>query len=227
MIPFLIDKQDTAEVVRDQIGAILASEAASQQQLATDAGEDPSEWTYRTYIERSNPWSEFLDATEPLPPVINVTLESCDYQMAKSTIVGEFVGTSAVFNIDCYGHGMGSDDPSEEGHTAGDKMGCLEALRAARFVRNVLMSAEYIYLGLRGSDKERWVHRRWIDNLTVFQPSLDGREMQHVVAARLVLRVDFNEFAPQHVGEALEAVTATVKRRRTGEVYFVGEYDGG
>lgn len=226
MIPILIDKQDTVEVVRDQIGAILASEAESQRQLAIASGEDESQWTFRTYIERSNPWSEFLDAEEPQPPVINVTLESSDYQMSSSTIVGEFVRTSALFNVDCYGHGMGTDDPSEAGHTAGDKMGCLEAVRACRFVRNVLMSAQYTYLGMRGTNKEQWVHGRWIDGMTVFQPSLEGRELQQVIAARLALRVDFNEFAPQHTGEALEAVTATVKRRRTGEVYFVGEYDG-
>ena len=224
MIPFLIDKQDTVEVVRDQIGAILATEAASQRNLAETAGKDVSQWTFRTYLERSNPWAEFLDATEPEPPVINVTLESCDYAMTRSTIVGEFIGSEALFNIDCYGHGMGSDDPSEAGHTAGDKMGCYEALRAARFVRNVLMSAEYIYLGLRGTDKEKWVHRRWIDGFTVLQPALEGREIQQIVAVRFTLRVEFNEFAPQHAGVELEGVTATVKRRRTGEVYFVGEY---
>lgn len=224
MIPLLIDKQDTVEIVRDQIGAILASEAESQRALAVTAGKDPAEWTFRTFIERSNPWAEFLDATTPQPPVINVTFENADYQLSGSTIVGKFIGTSAMFNIDCYGHGMGSDDPSEAGHIAGDKMGCIEAMRAARFVRNVLMSAEYIYLGLRGTDKEKWVHRRWIDGVTILQPALEGREIQQVVAARLALRVEFNEFAPQHAGVELEGVTATVKRRRTGEVYFVGEY---
>lgn len=224
MIPYLIDKQDTVEIVRDQLGAILASEAANQQALAEQDGKDSSEWLFKTYIERSNPWSDFLDAFSPQPPVINVTLESVDYQMTHATIVGEHIGTSALFNVDCYGHGMSSDDPSEEGHTAGDKMGCLEAMRAARFVRNVLMSAEYIYLGLRGTDKEKWVHRRWIDGVTILQPALEGRELQQVVAARLALRVEFNEFAPQHQGMPIESVLATVKRRRTGEVYFVGEY---
>ena len=225
-LPFLIDKQDTVEVVRDQIGAILLAETQSQQELAVAAGEDPAQWTFRPYVERSNPWADFLNATEPQPPIINVTLESCDYQMGRSTIVGEFTGTEAIFNIDCYGHGMGSDDPSEDGHIAGDKMGCIEAVRCARFVRNVLSSAEYIYLGLRGSDREKWVHQRWIDGLTVFQPALEGREAQHVVAARLVLRVQFNEFAAQHDGEPLEGVTAGVKRRRTGEIYFELDYDG-
>jgi hypothetical protein len=218
MIPFLIDKQDTVEIVRDQIGAILASEAASQQALAIAAGKDESEWTFRTFIERSNPWADFLDATAPQPPVINVTLENCAYLMGGSTIVGEFTGTSAMFNIDCYGHGMSADEVGP-GHTVGDEMGSLEAQRAARFVRNIFSAANYTYLGMR-----KTVHRRWVESLTIMQPSLEGRELQQVVAARMALRVEFNEFAPQYVGEVIELISATIKRKETGEIYFVGDY---
>lgn len=218
MIPFLIDKQDTSEIVRDQIAAILASEAQNQQALAVTDGKDPTQWTFKTFIERSNPWADFLDATEPQPPVINVTLENTDYNMGTSTIVGEFVGTSALFNIDCYGHGMSADQLGA-GHTVGDLMGSLEAQRAARFIRNVFMSGHYTYLGMRGT-----VHRRWIEGITIMQPSLEGRELQQIVAARLALRVEFNEFAPQHVPETLELISATIKRKETGEIYFVGDY---
>jgi hypothetical protein len=218
MIPFLIDKQDTSEIVRDQIAAILATEAQSQYDLAVSSGEDPTQWTFNTFSERSNPWSEFLDAETPQPPVINVTLEQCDYSMTTSTITGDFIATSALFNIDCYGHGM-SQDELGDGHTVGDLMGSMEAQRTARFVRNVFASAYYTYLGMR-----KTVHRRWIESLTIMQPSFEGRELQQIVAARLALRVEFNEFAPQHVGETLELISATVKRKRTGEIYFVGEY---
>lgn len=218
MIPFLIDKQDTVEIVRDQIAAILASESENQQALAASGGEDPAQWTFRTFIERSNPWSDFLNATTPQPPVINVTLENTNYDMALSTIVGEFTGTSAMFNIDCYGHGMSADEVGE-GHTVGDLMGSLEAQRAARFVRNVFASAHYTYLGMR-----KTVHRRWLEGLTIMQPTLEGRELQQIVAARLAFRVEFNEFAPQHTGETLELISATIKRKSTGEIYFVGDY---
>jgi hypothetical protein len=218
MIPFLIDKQDTSEIVRDQIGAILASEAESQRAFAIAAGKDPAQWTFKTFIERSNPWADFLDATEPQPPVINVTLENATYNMGTSTIVGDFIGTSALFNIDCYGHGMSADEVGP-GHTVGDLMGSLEAQRTARFVRNIFASAHYIYL-----EMQKTVHRRWVESMTILQPSLEGRELQQVVAARLALRVEFNEFAPQHVGETLELISATIKRKRTGEIYFVGDY---
>ena len=219
MIPFLIDKQDTSEIVRDQVGAILASEAKSQRELAIAAGEDPAQWTFRTFVERSNPWAEFLDATEPQPPIINVTLESCEYLMSGSTITGKYTGTSALYNIDCYGHGMASDDPSEPGHIAGDKMSSFEAQRCARWVRNVFASAQYIYLGMQGC-----VHRHWLASLNIYNPAPEGRELQQVVAARFALRVEFNEYAPQHEGVPLELIRATVKRRRTGEIYFVGDY---
>lgn len=218
MIPDLIDKQDTSEIVRDQIGAILASEVESQKALAEAAGKDPAQWTFRTFIERSNPWADFLDAEESQPPIINVTLESANYDLGTSTIVGRYTGTSGVYQIDCYGHGMSSDN-LDDSHTVGDEMGALEAQRAARFVRNVFSSANYTYLGMR-----KTVHRRWIESMTVLAPSLEGREIQQVVAARLTLRVEFNEFAPQHVGETLELISATIKRKRTGEVYFVGDY---
>lgn len=219
MIPFLIDKQDTSELVRDQVAAILLSEAKSQKQLAEAAGKDPSEWTFQVYLERSNPWEAFMDATTPQPPIINVTLENCNYGMSSSTITGEFISTTGLYNIDCYGHGMAADSLGA-GHVAGDFASCVEAQRVARWVRNVFASGYYTYLGLR-----KTVHRRWIDSLNIFQPALEGRELNQIVAARLTLRVEFNEFAPQHEGEPLELVSATVKRKRTGEIYFVGEYE--
>lgn len=218
-IPFLIDKQDTSQIVRDQIGAILLSEAASQLALAISGGKDPLQWTFNTFIERSNPWADFLDAETPQPPVINVMLEDAVYDMGRSTTVGTFVGTSALFNIDCYGHGMSANEAAGAGHVVGDEMGSFEAQRVACWVRNVLVSAEYIYLGMQGT-----VHRRWVEALRILPPSLEGRELQQVVVARLPLRVDFNETAPQHVEETLELISATIKRKETGEIYFVGDY---
>lgn len=221
MIPDLIDKQDTSEIIRDQIAAILKAEEINQRALAEAAGKDPEGWRFKIYLERSNPWADFMDATEPQPPVINVTLESCDYNQSWSVIGGQHVGTTAVFNIDCYGHGMSADEIASDGHVAGDKMGCLEAQRAARFARNVLASAHYTYLDMpRGV-----VHQRWVDGLTILQPALEGREMQQIVAARLPLHVRFNEIAPQHAGEIAEIIGVTIFRQATGEIHFQGEYE--
>ena len=61
MIAELIDKQDNSEIVRDQIAAILATEVANQQALATADGKDPADYKLRIYTERSNPWEAFLN----------------------------------------------------------------------------------------------------------------------------------------------------------------------
>ena len=62
LIPDLIDKEDTFEIVRNQIALILANESASQVALATTAGKpDPNLWALKVYTERSNPWEQALN----------------------------------------------------------------------------------------------------------------------------------------------------------------------
>lgn len=41
----LIDKQDSVEIIRDQIAAILVQEIANQQALAIADSKDPALWT--------------------------------------------------------------------------------------------------------------------------------------------------------------------------------------
>ena len=58
----LIDKQDSFEIVRDQIAAILKTEITSQIALATTAGKpNPDDWKLRIFSERANPWEQFLN----------------------------------------------------------------------------------------------------------------------------------------------------------------------
>ena len=85
------------------------------------------------------------------------------------------------------------------------------------------MAGAYTYLGFpRGANQIVW--RRWPQSLTMFQPALDGRTVQQVVGCRLALQVEFNEFSPQVVGQALQIISATVKRSETGEIYFTAQY---
>jgi hypothetical protein len=58
LIQGLIDKQDTSELIRDNIVSILASEVQSQMQLADDAGKDPLHWKLRIFKEASNPFEQ-------------------------------------------------------------------------------------------------------------------------------------------------------------------------
>lgn len=217
-IPALIDKQDNFEIVRDQIAAILALEVASQMALATAAAKDPDDWKLRVYIERSNPWEVFLNDDTDRSPLVNVWFDNSNFPQNRGNVV-ERQGSESVFNLDCYGYGRSADDPIG-GHIPGDSEAALEAQRAIRLVRNILMASEYTYLGLRGV-----VGRRWPRTITVFQPQIDSRPVQQIVAGRISLDVYFNELSPQAEGEALEYISAVIKRAEDGQVIINADYD--
>lgn len=218
MIAELIDKRDNCEIVRDQIAAILATEVANQQALATADGKNPADYKLRIYTERSNPWETFLNDQTDRSPVVNVWFDSSNFDKGGSNIV-ERQKTEATFNIDCIGFGMSEDVPGG-GHKAGDKEAALEVQRALRLVRNILMAAEYTYLGMRGV-----VWQRWPQSITSFQPQIDGRQIQQIVGARLAFNVVFNEFSPQVPAVTLELVSAEVSRSEDGEVVVTADYD--
>ena len=124
--------------------------------------------------------------------------------------------SDSVFNIDCYAIGVSEDSLS--GHKIGDKEAALNVHRAARLVRNILMAGENTYLGLRGT-----VWGRWPQSLTVLQPEMNGQSLQHIICARLVLRVSHNEFSPQIAGEIMEQLNVTMTRDSDGLVSFTHE----
>lgn len=226
-ISHLIDKRDTFEIVRDELAAILVTEASRQVELAGDAGRSPDGWRLRVFLERSNPWEEFQDPAAVdddtpapfVPPIVNVTFDSASFDFGASNTV-ERQKASATYNIDCYGYGVATDDPGG-GHVPGDAKAALDCHRAVRLVRNILMSGPYTYLGMRGT-----VWRRSIQSITAFKPSADEQPVQQVAAARLVVQVEFNEFAPQYEGQPLELVSLTVKRAESGEIYLTANYGG-
>lgn len=217
MIANLIDKQDTFEIIRDQIAAILATESASQQALATAAAKDPALWALKVYTERSNPWEQYLNENPDETPIVNVWYEDSNFDAGASNIV-ERQKTTATFNIDCYGYGVSSDDGAS-GHIPGDREAAFVVQRAIRLVRNILMSAEYTYLGLRGT-----VWQRWARGVQVFQPQLENNTSNQIVAARVSFQVVFNEFSPQYDLETLELISATVLRAEDGEIVIEADY---
>lgn len=214
-IDTLIDKQDSVEIVRDQVAALLALESASQMALAVAAAKDPALWELRVYQERSNPW-ENLDP-DNRSPVVNVWWDNSTFEMGSSNIV-ERQKSDATINIDCYGIGVSADDGA--GHEAGDQLAAETVQRAVRLVRNILMAATYTYLGLRGL-----VWRRWIDSISIFQPQQGSQNAYHVVGARLSLQVSFNEFSPQVTPDVLELLTVAVQRAEDGQVIVDAHYD--
>lgn len=222
LITTLIDKLDNRELVRDQIGAILLLEQANQQTLATTASKDPRLWDLRVFTERSNPWEAFQDANEDqldAPPIVNVSFETASGQKSASDTVTQQTFL-ATYNIDCYGYGVAADDGAT-GHIPGDEQAAIVSSRAARLVRNILMSAQYVRLDMLGT-----VGDRWVQSITQFQPQIDDRAVQRIVGTRIALEVRMNEFAPEVVGSTLEAVNVKVFRAETGELYFDADFTG-
>jgi hypothetical protein len=216
----LIDKQDSFEIVRDQIAAILTTEIASQIALATTAGKpDPDDWKLRIFTERTNPWEQFLQApVVDTSPLVNVWYDNSSFDQTASNTY-ERQHAIGIFNIDCYGYGVSKTDGGS-GQLPGDREAAFEVQKALRLVRNILMAAEYTYLDLRGL-----VWKRWPQSVTVFQPQLDGQSVQNIVGARLALQVGFNEFSPQVAGENLEFVSIDVLRTEDGEIVLEADYD--
>jgi hypothetical protein len=214
----LIDGPDNVEVVRDKIATILLEEQAAQQVLAaaaTPTPKDPRLWALRVFTEAANPWSQFADVPSQLDatPIVNVSIQRGDYDGRASDVI-ERQKTDVTYNIDCYGYGVSATDGGS-GHTPGDSKASLEAVRAFRLVRRILMAAVYTYLDLRGT-----VWKRFPLSFEVFNPSEDQRPVQHVVGLRWQLQVAMNEFSPQVKGEIIEQISLTVHRGGTGEIYF-------
>lgn len=217
-IPTLIDKQDNFEIIRDQIASILVLETASQMALATAGGKDPNDWKLRIFTERSNPWEQFLNDQTDTSPLINVWFDNSNFNKSSSNIM-ERQKSESVFNIDCYGFGLSEDDPAS-GHKPGDREAAFEVQKALRLVRNILMAAEYTYLGMRGL-----VWLRWPQSITAFQPEINGQQIQQISGARIVFNVAFNEFSPQYVEETLEYLAIDVKRTEDGSIVLEVDYD--
>lgn len=218
MIDSLIDKQDNFEIVRDKIATILVAETANQQALASAASKDPNLWKLRIFTERSNPWEQFSNAPSDKSPLVNVWYDSSTF-IAGSSNVSERQKAEATFNIDCYGYATSSNNGGG-GHNPGDRDAAFEVQRAIRLVRNILMAAEYTYLESRGL-----VWQRWPQSITVFQPQQNDTPIQNIIAARVALRVGFNEFAPQITPETLELVSTDVRRTEDGEIVLEADYD--
>lgn len=215
----LIDKQDNVEIVRDKIAAILATESANQQTLATAAAKDPALWKLRVFRERAIAWEQFLDApVTDQSPLLNVWFDDASYQESASNI-SERSECRATINVDCYGYGVAEADGAG-GHDPGDRTAAFAAQRAARLVRNILMAAENTYLQLRGV-----VGQRWPQSMTAFQPTINDRPVQNLWAVRISWAIRFLEFSPQFVGEPLELVAADVIFEPTGEVIARAHYD--
>jgi hypothetical protein len=226
----LIDKFDSFELVRDQIAAILKTESDGQKSLAVAAGKDPSLWALRVFTERSSPWQAFKD-DDCQPPIINVWFENASPNRSSSNVIShqEMLGT---FHVDCYGQGV--DQRVASGQRSADDLAAREAHRAARLVRNILMSGYYTLLGFpmaseftpeqKAAGERQIVMSRFPGATTVFQPTQDEQPVSRVCAVRFDLEVTYNETSQEYQGVPLELLALTMQRTEDQE-WFSAEYD--
>jgi len=217
MIDTLIINPDRAEVIRDEIAAVFVSELSNQQTLATGAGEDPQQWSAAIYTERANPFEVFLNDQQNVTPVVNIWIDNSVYDRTPSNSFERF-DTKTTINIDIYCRGVSTNVPSA-GHVAGDETAARDVSRVYRLLRNIIMSAEYTYLNMRGV-----VSQRWPVSFKSFQPDAESA-IQNVCAGRFVLEVRHLEYSPQITPETLELISMQTKRGLDGQIILQTDYD--
>ena len=214
----LIDKQDTFEIIRDQIAAILVLEVANQKALAATAGKNSALWDLKVYIERANPFEAFQSDSPDETPIVNIWFDNENFEKGASNLV-ERQKANGIFNIDVYAIGV-TEDIIAGGHNPGDREAAINAQRAIRLVRNILMAAENTYLQL----PRRTAWDRIPQAVTLFQPTIGDQPIQKIMGARLALSVSYNEFSPQVKGEIMELLSVDIKRIEDGQLIVEADY---
>jgi hypothetical protein len=217
----LIDKQDSYELIRDEIAAILAVEEANQRVLAVADNQDPNLYKFTTYTERFHPWELLVDTDgQPTgqPPLVNVSFDTMTEKDEAQT-AGTFSPYSGIFNIDCCG-AKNTKELSQGVHAAGDELTARESQRIARLVRNIFAYNEYARLGI--PDIVAWIRVKQLNSL---QPNIQDRPSNNIMVTRIMLMVGFNEFDFNTVPVDLELVSNQCIRQDDGLIYFKADFD--
>jgi len=211
-ITTLIDKQDNNEIIRDQLGAILAIEIANQRALAVTAG------STKPLEVLSDPDGE--ESGEVKNGLVNVFFESDDFANPGSNVIQE-QKVKGSFVFDCYAHKNTTVDQNDDDSIIrnGDELASREADRIARFVRNIIMSGQYTYLKL-GRENANIVQKRYIQRREKFAPEQQNPALNNVVGCRLSLTVDYVEFSPQNVLDTLDTLITQCTRSSDGKILF-------
>ena len=220
-IETLIDKQDSFEIIRDEIAAILLIEKENQKTLAKEVGKDKDLWDFDVYTERSLPWELIEDADGKIikqVPLVNVFFDQFAPNDQASNTVDRQLNTGQ-FQIDCVS-AKNTKRLQNRSLVSGDELAARDAQRILKLVRNILMSSVYTYLGLRGV-----VTKRMIQSATIFQPNINDKPAQRVMVARIQLNVEYYEFSPQAIPVELELVSAQCTRAEDGLIYFENDFD--
>ena len=210
----LIDKQDSNEIIIDQIAAILVIEIKNQRTLAIADGRDVDNYYFSVYCEKARPWESYQ------MPLVNVVFDNDRFDNKNSNMV-ERQRATGTFYIDCYG----KKDTTDNG--TGDELSSKEADRIARFSRNIIMAGEYTYLALgsRELGTNSIVASRNITRREKFQPDIRNEAFENIIACRLTLEVAYDEFSPQAETQDFELLINQCERSDDGKILFITEKD--
>jgi hypothetical protein len=221
-IQTLIDKQDSIEIVRDRIGALLKIESVNQMAIATAASRDPEQWDLRVFTECFRIIEQYLNADDDLYPVplVCVSTQGANLDESKSTAVGRTVYRGR-FAVDCYAAGHSQADGVDK-HIPGDLDAALNRDRAARLVRNILMATDNRKLQLEDIVWGNLI----VKGYDFPEPTVEAHSTQDVRAVRFLVEVVYNETAPQPVAGTLEDARIDIRRDEiTGEIIAQARYD--
>jgi hypothetical protein len=211
----LLDKDDAFQVIGTKIAEYLAAEILLQQGLAVTEGEDVADYTFKVYRERIKPWEMFLQGTIDATPIVNVWYSGGVPDEGKSSDVTGHQRVTSRYNIDVCCYAIATE--TQAGHSPGDELAALKAHRVTMLVRNILMHDDYRVLKMTKALGGR-VWKRWISDITPFQPQSNGAIIQDVIAVRLELRVEHDEYIMQADEETCEAVDIVFKHEPDGMV---------
>jgi hypothetical protein len=205
----LIENQDNAEKIRDQIAALLTLEINNQKKIAIEKEvPDKRDFDIAVYIENARPW-ELTGDKNPFP-LVNICLQETGGPSGSTVNHTKYTGQ---FVIDCYGCGNQKLENDDEILTD-DYLATIKAWKTARIVRNILMSGFYAYLGIRSL-----VQKRTVKKITTIIPQGLPNSAVAVTAARIILEVNFFEESPQAEAADLEGIS--FKSENSGRVTLI------
>lgn len=194
----LVSAPDNIEVIRDQIGALLALDLANQYALAKEA-HDPSAADYdvQVFVENDSPF-QYVDEDTPDAnpfPCVNVSIESTGQEKGTASVGKQVM--NAQFYVDVYATGN-TESVDDMGAKAS-----LKAWKTARLVRHILRAEANTYLRLRG------IVGKVSFRFQAGEPNSPQSAIR-VKMVRITVGVDYVEDVPIAQGVGVEVISANI-----------------
>lgn len=199
-----IIQQQSFEIVRDQIGFILALELANQFVLNPDPALDVSE----VWVERVLQW----DKTEL--PAVNVMLADGTY--GGQTVLQQD-GTYRYY-IEGYVNAKTQRATYTEGEQPGDQKAMIDLHRLLGVCRSIIEDAKYKTLGF--DTPPGFVMNRHIESIQIGQPNQKEHDALSSAMGRLILSVKVPEYPAGYVIPIpISRMDTTVRMEQTDKGY--------